>query len=190
MINLSNVTVVTIREYADNMITSSGQVVEQVEVTEVTVRDLNPTALPSSRPTQNSGDTSGTLMPATISSIAAQASSRLTFTFGLGGTSVTRSDETAGTAFIDPTNLTPDEHFALTQVLDQRIAQASVLIPAQINTGTYFTINYGGGIKSYRMWGPVGLRADFIGRNLPNFGGGALNAFQLTGGLTIAWGER
>jgi hypothetical protein len=34
---------------------------------------------------------------------------------------------------------------------------------------TFFTVNYGGGIKAMNLWGPLGLRADIRGRTIPNF---------------------
>jgi|GEM_PF-1558462 len=58
------------------------------------------------------------------------------------------------------------------------------------NGDTFFTFNYGGGLKGYKLWGPVGLRADFLGRTTPNFFGNALNWFEMTGGVTLSWGER
>jgi Outer membrane protein beta-barrel domain len=73
-------------------------------------------------------------------------------------------------------------------------AGAIVAIPGRsvaLNDGdTFFTVNYGGGIKAMRLWGPVGLRADIRGRTIPNFFGETLNWPELTGGVTFAWGER
>jgi len=60
-----------------------------------------------------------------------------------------------------------------------------------LNDGdTFFTVNYGGGIKAMRLWGPMGLRADIRGRTIPNFFGQTVNWPELTGGVTFAWGER
>jgi hypothetical protein len=58
------------------------------------------------------------------------------------------------------------------------------------NRDTFLTVNYGGGFKGYRLWGPVGLRADFLGRSMPNFFGNSLTWFEMTGGVTFSWGER
>jgi hypothetical protein len=58
------------------------------------------------------------------------------------------------------------------------------------NRDTFFTFNYGGGLKGYRLWGPVGLRADFLGRTMPNFFGNGLTWFEMTGGVTFSFGER
>jgi hypothetical protein len=55
---------------------------------------------------------------------------------------------------------------------------------------TFFAVSYGGGIKALNLWGPVGLRADFRGRSMPNFFGNSLSWMEATGGLTFSWGER
>ena len=55
---------------------------------------------------------------------------------------------------------------------------------------TFFTLNYGGGIKAMNLWGPVGLRADVRGRTLPNFYGETTSWPEITGGITFTWGER
>jgi hypothetical protein len=58
------------------------------------------------------------------------------------------------------------------------------------NNQTFFNISYGGGIKGERLWGPVGLRADFRGRTIPNFYHNSINSFEATGGILFSWGER
>jgi hypothetical protein len=55
---------------------------------------------------------------------------------------------------------------------------------------TFLAMNYGGGFKALRIWGPLGLRADIRGRSLPNFYGRGSHWLETTGGITIAWGER
>ena len=55
---------------------------------------------------------------------------------------------------------------------------------------TFFTVNYGGGVKAMNVWGPVGFRADIRGRTVPNFFHQTLNWPELTGGLLLSWGER
>lgn len=55
---------------------------------------------------------------------------------------------------------------------------------------TFFAVSYGGGIKAMRLWGPMGLRADFRGRTLPNYYGGSPTWFEATGGVNFMWGER
>jgi hypothetical protein len=55
---------------------------------------------------------------------------------------------------------------------------------------SFLQFSYGGGVKAIRLWGPIGLRADFRGRTLPNFYGSSLTFFEATGGFNIMWGER
>ncbi|HLH30033.1 MAG TPA: hypothetical protein VKY31_02445, partial [Terriglobia bacterium] len=55
---------------------------------------------------------------------------------------------------------------------------------------TFFTVNYGGGIKAMNLWGPVGLRVDVRGRTIPNFFHTAQTWPEATGGLLLSWGER
>ncbi len=55
---------------------------------------------------------------------------------------------------------------------------------------TFFTVNYGGGVKAMNLWGPVGLRADVRGRTIPNFYGETTSWPEVTGGITLTWGER
>jgi len=55
---------------------------------------------------------------------------------------------------------------------------------------TFLQFTYGGGIKGIRLWGPIGLRADFRGRTMPNFYGSSLTWFEATGGINVIWGER
>jgi hypothetical protein len=55
---------------------------------------------------------------------------------------------------------------------------------------TFLQFTYGGGIKTVRLRGPLGLRADFRGRTMPNFYGSNLTWFEATGGINLIWGER
>jgi hypothetical protein len=55
---------------------------------------------------------------------------------------------------------------------------------------TFFNVSYGGGIKSMRLWGPMGLRAEVRGRTIPNYYGGSPTWFEATGGINFMWGER
>jgi hypothetical protein len=60
-----------------------------------------------------------------------------------------------------------------------------------INDGdTFFTVNYGGGLKVEHLWGPVGVRADFRGRTVPNYFHSSPTWLELTGGLLLSFGER
>jgi hypothetical protein len=66
--------------------------------------------------------------------------------------------------------------------------------PATVGTlrdgDTFFTVNYGGGVKAMNLWGPVGLRADIRGRTVPNFFHQTITWPEITGGLLVSWGER
>jgi hypothetical protein len=56
---------------------------------------------------------------------------------------------------------------------------------------TFFTFSYGGGLKTQRVWGPMGFFGDVRGRAIPNyFNGHGTNLFELTAGLNFSWGER
>lgn len=57
------------------------------------------------------------------------------------------------------------------------------------NGDTWFNINYGGGLKGVRLWGPMGVMADFRGRTFPNFQGGNFTWFEVSGGLVFTVGE-
>ena len=63
--------------------------------------------------------------------------------------------------------------------------------PGVLSDGdTFFTVNYGGGVKAMNVWGPVGLRADVRGRTIPNFFHESPSWPEVTGGLLFSWGER
>jgi hypothetical protein len=64
--------------------------------------------------------------------------------------------------------------------------------PTQIisDGDTFFTVNYGVGIKTMNLWGPLGFRADFRGRTIPNLFHSSVTWPELTGGLLFSWGER
>jgi hypothetical protein len=53
----------------------------------------------------------------------------------------------------------------------------------------FFTVNVGGGVKSNRIWGPMGLRGDIRARMLPNFYGSSPLWFEATGGINFVFGE-
>jgi hypothetical protein len=55
---------------------------------------------------------------------------------------------------------------------------------------TFFTVNYGAGVKFLNVAGPMGFRVDVRGRTLPNFFGETTTWFEPTAGLTFSWGER
>jgi hypothetical protein len=59
------------------------------------------------------------------------------------------------------------------------------------DTATFFTFSYGGGIKTQRIWGPLGFFGDVRGRTIPNFfNGHGTNLLELSAGLNFAWGEQ
>lgn len=56
---------------------------------------------------------------------------------------------------------------------------------------TFFTFSYGGGLKTQRVWGPMGFFGDIRGRTIPNyFNGHGTNQLELSAGLNFTWGER
>lgn len=58
------------------------------------------------------------------------------------------------------------------------------------NRATFLAMSYGGGIKTFRKWGPIGYRLDVRGRTLPNYNGFAYSWLEVTGGMTFSWGNR
>lgn len=54
---------------------------------------------------------------------------------------------------------------------------------------TFFNFSDGGGVKAPKLRGPIGLRADVRGRTIPNLHGESTSWLELTGGITISWGE-
>lgn len=54
----------------------------------------------------------------------------------------------------------------------------------------FFSVNYGGGVKGDKVWGPMGFRADFRGRTFPNFRGQPMTWPEATAGVTFTFGER
>ena len=83
-------------------------------------------------------------------------------TFGLGGLTANTS---GATALFTPSNAVKDGD-------------------------TFLALNYGGGMKALRLWGPMGVRADVRGRTLPDVYNRGTSWLEVTGGLTFAWGER
>jgi len=55
---------------------------------------------------------------------------------------------------------------------------------------TFFTVNYGGGVKAMNLWGPMGVRADLKGRTIPNWFGQTMSWPEISGGVVFSWGER
>ena len=57
------------------------------------------------------------------------------------------------------------------------------------DNSAFFSVNYGGGVKTTKLWGPMGVRADIRGRTFPNFRGDTLTWPEVTAGLTFTFGE-
>jgi hypothetical protein len=55
---------------------------------------------------------------------------------------------------------------------------------------TFLSLSYGGGLKVYRLWGPVGLRFNVGGQTLPRFFDHTINSLETSGGVIFSWGER
>jgi hypothetical protein len=55
---------------------------------------------------------------------------------------------------------------------------------------TFFTFSYGGGVKSIKLAGPIGLRLDIRGRTMPNYYHSTPTWLEVTGGVNFMWGER
>jgi hypothetical protein len=52
----------------------------------------------------------------------------------------------------------------------------------------FLSLSYGGGIKSSRLWGPAGYRADVRARTLPHYYGFKMTWLEITGGPVFTWG--
>jgi hypothetical protein len=55
---------------------------------------------------------------------------------------------------------------------------------------TFFTVSYGGGFKSIKVAGPIGLRFDVRGRTMPNYYHTSPTWLEVTGGINVMWGEK
>jgi hypothetical protein len=93
---------------------------------------------------------------------------------GIGG--VTASVPGNGsTLLLNATGLEPDLELG---VINLRDAQ------------TFLALNYGGGFKCLRLWGPLGWRGEMRNRVMPNFYGHVNSWIEATGGITFTWGEK
>jgi len=65
-------------------------------------------------------------------------------------------------------------------------------VPSKImdSGATFFTVNYGGGLRFLNLVGPMGFRVDVRGRTIPNFFGESTTWLEPTAGVTFSWGER
>jgi hypothetical protein len=58
------------------------------------------------------------------------------------------------------------------------------------NNDTFAAVSYGGGVKALRVFGPVGLRANILGRTMPNFFGRGNTWAEFSGGPVFSWGKK
>jgi len=95
-------------------------------------------------------------------------------TVGIGNVKMKTRGGQQKVLFLDPTFKNPDNEMS----------------PVVLTTGTSFlSLNYGGGFKAFRLWGPVGVRTDFRLRSMPDFFGHTNHWLEVTTGLAVAWGE-
>jgi hypothetical protein len=73
------------------------------------------------------------------------------------------------------------------------VVGAVILAPTRTvvvhDNSAFLSVNYGGGFKATKLWGPVGFRADIRGRTFPNFRGQLMTWPEATAGLTFTFGE-
>jgi hypothetical protein len=55
---------------------------------------------------------------------------------------------------------------------------------------SFFNVSYGGGIKSEKLLGPLGVRVDVRGRTMPNYYHTSPTWLEATVGFNFMWGER
>jgi hypothetical protein len=90
----------------------------------------------------------------------------------------------------------PDAPFVFIQGGGNVINAAGAVVPNPapskiMDSGaTFFTVNYGGGVKFLHMVGPMGFRVDVRGRTIPNFLSHTATWVEPTAGVTFSWGER
>jgi hypothetical protein len=58
------------------------------------------------------------------------------------------------------------------------------------DNSAFFSVNYGGGIKVNKLWGPMGARVDVRGRTFPNFRGQTITWPEASAGLLFTFGEK
>ena len=102
-------------------------------------------------------------------------------TGGIGGLSTEVRDGDAA--------LIGGQFYQITPVTRRVVFNPTNTVVVHDNTA-FLSLNYGGGIKSLREWGPMGFRVDFRGRTFPNFRGKSMTWPELTAGLTFTLGEK
>ncbi len=94
------------------------------------------------------------------------------------------------------TSYIPDAPFVFIQGGGSVINAAGAVVPNPVPSkimdsgATFFTVNYGGGVKFLHVVGPMGFRVDVRGRTIPNFLGHTTTWVEPTAGVTFSWGER
>ncbi|HET9218597.1 MAG TPA: hypothetical protein VFR18_16555 [Terriglobia bacterium] len=104
------------------------------------------------------------------------------------GFSITRN------IFLEKSKVVPFFHFGVGGVTARSDASVTTVLPDRTvtidNNDTFTAINYGVGVKAYRVFGPVGLRANVLGRTMPNFFGRGNSWAEFSGGPVFSWGKR
>jgi outer membrane protein with beta-barrel domain len=96
-------------------------------------------------------------------------------TFGIGNVKAKTRRGQQQILLLDPTFRNPE----------------STMGPLVLTNGmSFLSLNYGGGLKAFRLWGPIGIRTDLRFRTMPDFFGHSNHWFEVRTGLNIAWGER
>jgi hypothetical protein len=65
---------------------------------------------------------------------------------------------------------------------------ATVRTVSVSNDDTFFNVSYGGGLKSVKLWGPMGIRAEIRGRTIPNYYHGAPTWIEGSVGVNFVFG--
>ena len=58
------------------------------------------------------------------------------------------------------------------------------------DNSAFFSVNYGAGFKTTKLWGPMGARVDVRGRTFPNFRGQTITWPEATAGVLLTFGEK
>jgi len=96
--------------------------------------------------------------------------------------------------FLSKSKVIPFFHFGVGGVTARADSSVTTVLPDRTvtidNNDTFTAINYGAGIKVHRVFGPVGLRVNVLGRTMPNFFGRGNSWAEFTGGPVFAWGAK
>jgi hypothetical protein len=96
--------------------------------------------------------------------------------------------------FLTNSKVIPFVHFGAGAVTARTESTVVTVLPDREvkidNNDTFATITYGGGVKAYRVFGPVGLRANIMGRTMPNFFGRGNTWAEFSAGPIFSWGQK